>query len=443
MKDNPLSSEKLSELFILNKEKNKLIKRESVTLEFKESFNYGSMAMYFRTIVSFANRNGGYIIFGVKDKPRELIGLKEKNLESFENLKIEEFTNNLNEYFSLEILWEHGIYEFNGKSFGIIYVYELENKPAICRKNYDNKEDKYSLKDGDIYYRYAGRSQKIRYTELSDIIENKRKKEERMWLEYLIKSAKIGIENIGLLNFKNGNIEGKNINSIYIDENLLQQIRFIQEGKFEEKEGTPTLRLMGEINNINGEKIIVKKEKEKIKIRGISEIDIIESFLTDKDVSEEAEEYIKGIANCSSGFMPIYYFFIINNSDLDEGIELIESVNVRTNAKTKILERLKKNRREKIEVPKTKTEEIAKMFEKIEQENIDIGKDNLKIFLKSILCAENVFISKNISIIKRILYDLFQKYYSLSDRDLVGNIRKAICRVDETIFDTKMTEKAQ
>lgn len=38
MKDNPLSSEKLSELFILNKEKNKLIKRESVTLEFKESF---------------------------------------------------------------------------------------------------------------------------------------------------------------------------------------------------------------------------------------------------------------------------------------------------------------------------------------------------------------------------------------------------------------------
>lgn len=89
MKDNPLSSEKLSELFILNKEKNKLIKRESVTLEFKESFNYGSMAMYFRTIASFANRNGGYIIFGVKDKPREPIGLKESKLKKKKDRKYE------------------------------------------------------------------------------------------------------------------------------------------------------------------------------------------------------------------------------------------------------------------------------------------------------------------------------------------------------------------
>ena len=68
MKNNPLSSEKISELFTLNKEKTKLIRRESATLEFKESFNFGSMAMYFRTIASFANRNGGYIIFGIKYK---------------------------------------------------------------------------------------------------------------------------------------------------------------------------------------------------------------------------------------------------------------------------------------------------------------------------------------------------------------------------------------
>lgn len=58
MKDNPLCQEKILELFALNKEKNKLLKRESVTLEFKESFNFGSMVMYFKTIASFANRNG-------------------------------------------------------------------------------------------------------------------------------------------------------------------------------------------------------------------------------------------------------------------------------------------------------------------------------------------------------------------------------------------------
>lgn len=434
MKNNPLSSEKISELFTLNKEKTKLIRRESATLEFKEAFNFGSMAMYFRTIASFANRNGGYIIFGIKDRPREPIGLKEKSLDSFENLKIEEFTNNLNEYFSPEITWEHCTYEFDGKNFGIIYIHELENKPSICKKNYENKEDKYSLKDGDIYYRYAGRSQKIRHSELIEIIDNKRKKEEKMWLEYLIKSAKIGIENIGLLDLETGNIQGKKVNSIYIDEPLLKQIKFIQEGKFEEKEGTPTLKLMGEIEKINGEKIIVKEEKEKIKIRGISEIDIIETFLKDINVSEEVEEYIKGTPNCKSGFMPIYYYFSINNITIEEGIEIIENVNVRTNAKTKLLERIKQNRREKIKIPNINNEEILQMIDKIKNEEVILKEENINTFLKSVLCLENETVMEHIKYIKKLLLNIFEEKYASDNRDLVGKIRKSICRIDETQY---------
>lgn len=434
MKNNPLSLEKISELFTLNKEKTKLIRRESATLEFKEAFNFGSMAMYFRTIASFANRNGGYIIFGIKDRPREPIGLKEKSLDSFENLKIEEFTNNLNEYFSPEITWEHCTYEFDGKNFGIIYIHELENKPSICKKNYENKEDKYSLKDGDIYYRYAGRSQKIRHSELIEIIDNKRKKEEKMWLEYLIKSAKIGIENIGLLDLETGNIQGKKVNSIYIDEPLLKQIKFIQEGKFEEKEGTPTLKLMGEIEKINGEKIIVKEEKEKIKIRGISEIDIIETFLKDINVSEEVEEYIKGTPNCKSGFMPIYYYFSINNITIEEGIEIIENVNVRTNAKTKLLERIKQNRREKIKIPNINNEEILQMIDKIKNEEVILKEENINTFLKSVLCLENETVMEHIKYIKKLLLNIFEEKYASDNRDLVGKIRKSICRIDETQY---------
>ena len=435
MKKNPLSVENISELFALNSERNKMIRRESVSLEYKESFNYGSMAMYFRTIASFANRNGGYIIFGIKDKPREPIGLKAKNLKMFENLKIEEFTKNLNEYFSLEIMWEHCIYEFENKFFGIIYIHELENKPAICKKNYDPKEEKYSLKDGDIYYRYSGRSQKIRYPELMEIIDKKRKNEERMWMDYLIKSSRIGIENIGLLNLKSGNIQGKNIKSIYIDEELLKQIKFIQEGNFSETKGSPALKLMGEIENINGEKIIIKEEKEKIKIRGISEIDIIETFLKDKDVSEEAEEYIKEITNCKSGFVPVYYYLILNNCTSDEGIEIIENVNVRTKAKTKVIERLKEKRREKEKIPLNSKETIENILKNVIKESFELKEDNPGTFLKSIICADDQIIIEHTVFIKRILLEIFNKYYSSENRALVGKIRKAICRVDETMYE--------
>ena len=435
MKKNPLSVENISELFTLNKEKNKLIKRESVSLEFKESFNFGSMAMYFRTIASFANRSGGYIIFGVKDKPREPIGLKAKNYKMFEELKIEEFTQNLNEYFSPEIIWEHCIYEFEGKFFGIMYIHELENKPAICKKNYESKEEKYSLRDGDIYYRYSGRSQKIRYPELIEIIDKKRKNEERMWLDYLIKSSRIGIENIGLLDLKSGNIQGKNIKSIYIDEGLLKQIKFIQEGNFSETKGSPALKLMGEIENINGEKIIVKEEKEKIKIRGISETDIIETFLLEKDVSEEVEENIKEITNCKSAFVPIYYYLALNDCSVNEGIDIIENVNVRTNAKTKVIERMKEQRREKENMPLNSKEIIEKVLNEIITESFGLKDDNKEMFLRAIICADDNIIIEHTLFIKGILLEIFNMDYSSENRSLVGKIRKAICRVDETVYD--------
>ena len=49
--------------------------RESNTVEFKQSFNSGNSATYAKTMAAFANNRGGYIIFGVKDKPREIISV--------------------------------------------------------------------------------------------------------------------------------------------------------------------------------------------------------------------------------------------------------------------------------------------------------------------------------------------------------------------------------
>lgn len=89
----------------------RIINREGSTIEFKESYSHSGMAQYFKTIAAFANNTGGYIIFGVGDKPRRLIGLKDKNLAQFEDIKVEEFTKNLLEYFSPEIKWDHCTFE--------------------------------------------------------------------------------------------------------------------------------------------------------------------------------------------------------------------------------------------------------------------------------------------------------------------------------------------
>jgi len=46
--------------------------------EFKISFNWNSRDKYAKSMAAFANNKGGYIVFGVKDKPLDLVGLQSK-----------------------------------------------------------------------------------------------------------------------------------------------------------------------------------------------------------------------------------------------------------------------------------------------------------------------------------------------------------------------------
>ena len=86
----------------------KIVKiHESKTIEFKENFNFNSKKDYFKAMSAFANTSGGYIIFGVKDKPRELVGLENDRFYDFNNMKLENFAVDLNNYFSPEIMWEY------------------------------------------------------------------------------------------------------------------------------------------------------------------------------------------------------------------------------------------------------------------------------------------------------------------------------------------------
>ena len=59
--------------------RDRVMARESGWLEFKESFNWLSKDKYAKSMAAFANNKGGYIVFGIKDQPRELTGLQSKN----------------------------------------------------------------------------------------------------------------------------------------------------------------------------------------------------------------------------------------------------------------------------------------------------------------------------------------------------------------------------
>lgn len=222
--------------------KGHLKRRESFDLEFKANFHLGNQLLeYCRSLVGMANNKGGQLIFGIQDKPRLPIGMTNDKFLTCDPAKINQ---TLMDYFSHEIEWEMDTLEFNSKQFGRLRVKESTRKPILCKKNGDK-----ILKEAAIYYRYRGETKEINFSELFEILQHERDKEKLLWMKHIEKIGAVGPQNIHLVDTYKGELhtdKGK----ILLDKDLLEKIKFIKEGQFVEKGGTPTLRIVGEISGV-------------------------------------------------------------------------------------------------------------------------------------------------------------------------------------------------
>ena len=438
---NKLSISELTTLFKpLPKQPERIYGREGKTIEYKQSYNHGAMARYFRTMSSFANAEGGYIIFGIKDKPREYIGLTSSSRKQFENLKIEVFTNNLNNYFQPEIKWEHTLFEFRSKEFGVIYTHPLENKPCVCSKTYDDSDDSHCLKEGDIYYRYRARSERIKYSELNQIFVDKERQQTKSWIELIQKIGKIGVANASLLDLNSGEINTDHAN-IVIDEDLLSKLRFVKEGNFSEKKGAPTLRLIGEISKITTPEFIIQTTTTRL--RAIEQKDIVNAFLENKNV-EAPFEYIKVSFNCTSGFQPIYYFLELEKMTPDELIDHIDKEGISSQTIKTIKERLKGRSEKYIKLTDTGTDAYLNKkhflskwlnFEIKIEDLTELEDREINWLLQSFYSIDDKHLVKNQNKYKQVIKELYDDYFiKIATGNVAGNFRKVLCRLDEVTY---------
>ena len=238
---NQINKEILDKIFISSPINNKYIgSRESGWLEFKENFSFAGIGDYAKTMAAFANNKGGYLVFGVRDKPREIIGVDSKKFDSIDVAKL---TEKLNDIFSPEIEWDLLIHNWNKTDFGIIYTHESQSKPIISKKVHDD------IKEADIFYRYHGRTERIKFGELSHIISRRVEIEKKAWMDVFKRASDIGPQNVAMLDTLKGKIEGLG-RTILIDEKLLPQLKFIKKGEFKEEKGEIALKLVGELKTV-------------------------------------------------------------------------------------------------------------------------------------------------------------------------------------------------
>lgn len=227
--------------------------REGQELEFKEQFNLAALADYFKDFAAFANNRGGYLIFGVKDKPRILQGMSAKSIEQFERIDPQIITGHLLQTFSCNLSWHQASIELEEKTFGVFFIEPAQEKPVIATKD-EGKDN--LIKSGEIYYRYGGRTQKIQGAELQAIINHRLEQNNQQWLDLFSKIGKAGPQNAAILDTESGVISKDKAQILVLDQALASKLKFVKEGQFVERDGAPALKLVGDVSPIDQVEVV-------------------------------------------------------------------------------------------------------------------------------------------------------------------------------------------
>ena len=101
---------------------------ESRRLEFKEAWPGRDKTA--RTAIAFANGAGGRIVFGVRNEPREIIGLSDKDLFDLE----ERVSNHIYDMCAPAIVPEAFIQDVDGRALLVVEIYPGPQKPYHLKK---------------------------------------------------------------------------------------------------------------------------------------------------------------------------------------------------------------------------------------------------------------------------------------------------------------------
>jgi Putative DNA-binding domain len=266
---------------------------ETDTIEGKESFNWGSKHDYFKILAGMANNKGGYILFGVKDGSFEIVGIADDRMDRFDLKKANEF---ITRTFNQALVLDKGQFTIGGKTIGVLHVSVSANKLVICTL------DANALCSGDIFYRYPGETRRIQAPELEALLNQRDSSAESRLLHLVAKLAESGAHNAAVINLASGEVTGER-GQFLIEESLFDKIKFITEGRLEEKDGAPTLRVLGDVKSIGAPRVTIQQSV----LGSVSERHIQDAFLK-QSCDYDPRVYIQAQTHLQPLWLPIYYF---------------------------------------------------------------------------------------------------------------------------------------
>lgn len=297
--NDPVSAATLREMFTEIDGTHSFKHGESDRHECKEGFGFKHCDKWLRAIGALANNRGGYVVFGVRETVGsdgsktsfDVVGLA----DDFENADPVEFTKRLKATFDPTPVVDIVSIEIGAKKIGILHVHQHSARPVIAMRN-----EGILVKEGDVYFRYPGQSSRIKYSDLRTIFDERDKQARADIMPMIERLLQLGPQNAMIADLTNGTLADGS-RSFSIGKELIDQIKFIREGEFIQKEGAMALRLVGDIQPVESDGQIIR--------RGfVTSADLLNDFL-EQQTPYEPKEYIRCAVEGGNGaWLPLHYF---------------------------------------------------------------------------------------------------------------------------------------
>lgn len=296
---------------------------ETDEVECKREVEIKKLASVVRAIAGMANNKGGLILLGVENLSGKVIGLPD---DQFAKLDLVKLTLAVKAHLQPTPSFRKGTVEIDGAQVGYVCVEPCVDKPVIVHRPGDR------LDDGAILFRYPAETAPIKFGDLKTLLDERDARRLRALVDVTSKIAEIGLENSAVLNTADGALQiGEH--PMQLDQALLDQIKFIKEGQFDEVSGAPTLKLMGEITAAGGAKLPGGR-------RLITDEDVLRNFLDQEPVLEPLEYIRFAVAGSRRGWAPIFFFGKQAGLSRQQLLLLIGQVETaRVNAREKVVRR--------------------------------------------------------------------------------------------------------
>lgn len=301
---------------------------ETDEFECKENFNLRGFGKPLKTIAGFANHRGGYLFFGVRDKPDRfaVCGLKD---DRFTDTDQNKFSQTIRAALEPTPRFRVASLTLDEMTVGIIHVEPHTSKPVIAGKTEGE------LIEGSIYYRYPGETRPICYADLRAILDERDRQSRESIIPMVQRLLELGPQDAMVANLVDGQLEGGQ-RAILIDPQSLEQIKFIRQGQFDEVDGAPTLRVIGDAQTVPPEIISpVKTVREEVTVDAI-----LRNFIN-RTAVEQPLSYFKQVSHEQGYTLPIFYYLHLAGQTRKEAVATLRSYrNARENSRTEIVKLL-------------------------------------------------------------------------------------------------------